>query len=443
MGLVAPRFAHALLVAVVALAVGATSAQAVTYNFTVSPSPPNEDALTTFQLTPTSSHVNAVFWDLDGDGSFDDGTARSVTRTYANRGSVTVRMAARDTSRSNFQVVTKTITVNGRPAADFGFTRSQPLAGESVAFTPAVTDPEGDAVTLSWDFGDGKKSSVSAPSHSFAAAGTYEVVLTATDKHGAATEVAHEVTVAADPGPTAAFEYSPANPRTGDAVRFTSTSTPSQGDVKTTEWDLDGDGEYDETGSQVTWSFTEAGVHRVTMRVTQDNGKRAVAFDDVNVAERPAPPPPPPQPIGPDQPAGGGPEPTAPGGGSDVIAPAPRPKRATRMRPFPVVRIAGVVLPRGALVKILSVRAAQGAKVVVRCRGRGCPVGVVARSSVASLVRFHRFERRLRAGTVLELFVRKANKIGKYTRFLIRAGKPPARVDRCLMPGRARPVRCA
>ena len=125
-----------------------------------------------------------------------------------------------------------------------------------------------------------------------------------------------------------------------------------------------------------------------------------------------------------------------------MTAPAPQPKRPTMMRPFPVVRIAGVVLSRGALVKVLSVKAARGARVVVRCHGRGCPVGTVARSSVAPLVRFHRFERRLPAGVRLELFVRKKSRIGKYTRFLIRAGRPPARMDRCLMPGRARPVRC-
>jgi hypothetical protein len=112
------------------------------------------------------------------------------------------------------------------------------------------------------------------------------------------------------------------------------------------------------------------------------------------------------------------------------------------MKPFPIVRIAGVVLPDGALVRILSVRAPRGASVRVRCRGKGCPARAVARSSAASLVRFHRFERRLPAGVRLEVFVRKARRIGKYTRVLIRAGKPPARVDRCLMPGRDRPVAC-
>ena len=112
------------------------------------------------------------------------------------------------------------------------------------------------------------------------------------------------------------------------------------------------------------------------------------------------------------------------------------------MHPFPVVRIAGIVLPDGALVKVLSVRAPRGASVRVRCRGRGCPARAVAKSTDRSLLRFHRFERRLRAGVTLQLFVRKDGRIGKYTRFRIRAGKPPARVDRCLMPGSSRPVSC-
>ena len=113
------------------------------------------------------------------------------------------------------------------------------------------------------------------------------------------------------------------------------------------------------------------------------------------------------------------------------------------MRPFPVVRIAGLVLPGGVAVRILSVRTPLGSTVRVRCHGSGCPVGSMARTAAVRLVRLRRFERRLPAGTRLELFVRQRRKIGKYTRFAIRAGKPPARVDRCLMPGRERPVRCS
>ena len=73
-------------------------------------------------------------------------------------------------------------------------------------------------------------------------------------------------------------------------------------------------------------------------------------------------------------------------------------------------------------------------RVRVRCHGRGCPVGSATRTSAAPLVRLRRFERRLPVRTKLELFVRKPGMIGKYTSFLIRAGAPPKRIDRCLYP---------
>jgi PKD repeat protein len=434
MGLVAPRLALASLVAVVVLAFGATSAHAVTYGFTVTPESPNPGQTVTFQLTPTSAAVERVRWDLDNDGAFDDGDTRTVTRSFATPGPVTVRMQARETSRSPNQAVTQTFTVNGKPAADFGFTPGDPVAGDDVAFSPEVTDPNGDAVTLAWDFGDGTLSSGGAPTHAFAAPGTYEVRLTATDEHGAATSVTHSVRVAEDPGPAPSFVYSPSAPMEGDPVTFTSTSTPSRGSITTTEWDLDGDGAYDVEGSEVSATFAP-GAHTVTMRVTQSNGRQAVWFTDVTVAKRPAPPPPPAP--GPDPPAGD----DLRTGTSPPADPAPAPALSL-IRPFPVVRIAGVVLPKGALVKILSVRAPRGAGVLARCRGRGCPARAVARSTASPVLRIHRFERRLRAGVTLELFVHKGARIGKYTRFRIRANRPPARLDRCLMPKSNRPVRC-
>ena len=78
------------------------------------PVAPIQGEATTFELTPTSAAVYRVRWDLDGDGQFDDGDARTVTRTYAARGPVIVRMRARETKDSKDQNVTKTITVNGR-----------------------------------------------------------------------------------------------------------------------------------------------------------------------------------------------------------------------------------------------------------------------------------------------------------------------------------------
>ena len=419
--------------ALLLLAPASASAQSGGYDFSVNPNPPNEDQQATFTLTPTSAQVDRVRWDLDGDGDFDDGSSRVVRRTYANRGPVTVRMRARADNEDPYQVVTKTIVVNGPPAADFAFAPAAPLAGQAVSFTPSVSDAEGDGVTVSWRFGDGATSNATSPSHPYAGAGTYSVVLTATDEHGLVTTRTRSVTVRPDPGPTPKFGYSPAAPLTDEAITFRSTSSASYGSITATDWDFDGDGQFDDaSGAEVTWAFATAGNHPVQMRVTQANGRRAVAFADVEVTQRPASPsetpPANPGPTGPVLPA--------------PLLPAPTVKRPVAMRPFPIVRIAGVVLPDGSRIRILSVRVPRGASVRIRCRGKGCPVATIARTSATRLVRFRQFERKLRAGVRLELFVRKAGRIGKYTRFLIRAGKPPARMDRCLMPGKRRPVRC-
>ncbi len=48
-----------------------------------------------------------------------------------------------------------------------------------------TSDPNGNALTYSWDFGDGQKSALSNPGNTFVAAGTYAVRLTVTDSKGA------------------------------------------------------------------------------------------------------------------------------------------------------------------------------------------------------------------------------------------------------------------
>ena len=51
--------------------------------------------------------------------------------------------------------VRKTVTVNGPPTVEFDFEPASPLAGQEVAFSAEVSDPEDDPVSLAWDFGDG------------------------------------------------------------------------------------------------------------------------------------------------------------------------------------------------------------------------------------------------------------------------------------------------
>jgi hypothetical protein len=110
------------------------------------------------------------------------------------------------------------------------------------------------------------------------------------------------------------------------------------------------------------------------------------------------------------------------------------------MTPFPIVRISGRYLSNGARIRLLVVDAPRGAKVSIRCHGRGCPFRKQVKS--ASLVRVKKLERLLRAGAVVKIYVTQRGRIGKYTRVKIRAGKAPARIDKCLAPNSWRPINC-
>ena len=131
--------------------------------------------------------------------------------------------------------------------------------------------------------------------------------------------------------------------------------------------------------------------------------------------------------------------------------PPPSGARPAQLAPYATVRIAGRVTRRGARVDVLSVRAPRDSRVTVRCRGRDCPTRSQSRIVSASApvarantrVSFRTMQRHLRGGTVLEVSVTKDGMIGKFTRFVIRAGKPPLRSDLCLAPGSVRPTRCA
>jgi uncharacterized protein YwbE len=118
---------------------------------------------------------------------------------------------------------------------------------------------------------------------------------------------------------------------------------------------------------------------------------------------------------------------------------------ARAISPFPVVRLRGRLTRGGVRVSLLTVSGPRGIRVAVRCIGGGCP-----RASVVRRVPLHGprlvvvpgLRRVLRAGARLEVRMTQDGMVGKYTRFLIRRGAEPLRLDRCLAPGSATPQRC-
>ena len=85
---------------------------------------------------------------------------------------------------------------NQSPVAAFSASTNQLTAD----FTDASTDSDGTVVAWDWAFGDGATSTAQNPSHTYAAAGSYDVTLTVTDDMGATGSTTQSVTVTGGTG---------------------------------------------------------------------------------------------------------------------------------------------------------------------------------------------------------------------------------------------------
>ena len=110
------------------------------------------------------------------------------------------------------------------------------------------------------------------------------------------------------------------------------------------------------------------------------------------------------------------------------------------IRPFPVVRVAGRFVGKRTKLTRVSVRTPKGTRIRIRCAGHGCPYK--RKAVAAKLIGVRSLQRTYRAKAQIEFFVTQPKKIGKYTRVRMRRVKAPLRLDRCLMPGKTKPVRC-
>jgi PKD repeat protein len=145
----------------------------------------------------------------------------------------------------------------------------------------ASTDPDG-PVSYAWNFGDGETGSGETTSHTYAAAGTYQVELTVTDGPGLSDSETKSVTVAANQPPTADFST------TADDLKLAvdaGASTDADGTIADYSWDF-GDGS---AGSGVADSHTyaESGDYEVELTVTDDDGAKGTVTKTVTVTEPP------------------------------------------------------------------------------------------------------------------------------------------------------------
>jgi PKD domain len=373
-----------------------------------------------------ADHAGALTysWDLDGDGTFcettggQDEVGASVTRTFPTA-NVTpghpVKLRVTDTGGITRELVRNIVVQNTIPSGGFTWSPDSPLPGQPVTFSgaPSIATAGRSIEKYEWDFsfdpaqdpaGQFEEGVQGASvDRSFASPGTHTVGLRVTESGGGFAVVFDRIVVNAPP--QAAFTVAPSSAFAGETVTYSSTSVDPDGPLARHEWDLDGDGAFDDaTGPVVSASYRREGEYNVGLRVTDAKGVTATAGRRVGIE-------------------------------------AP-----------PLALLSGVLIDiegrlEGRLTRVtrLLVRAPRGAAVSVRCKGKSCPKKaklVERKGRGRKRLRIRQLEGTWRPGTRIIVTITRSGYLGKKTTFKIRSGRSPLRRDLCLAPGARRATEC-
>jgi len=280
-------------VAPTALALDASPSPAAvteTVTFTASAEDGNEDAL--------------VFWIDFDDGSYASDTtaggagAQTVTFTHAYdaEGTYTVTVYVNDSYDMEVHNVSTsislTVTANGPPVITLPATMTAQYNVTKKFVPTSVSDPDGDALEVSWDWGDGSAWTMGDPLDSYSASHEYSIVDTVTltvyanDGNGHNISATSEVTVSeANYKPSLVSivkDPSRSSYWTGTQVNFTVTVFDNEGDELTvtvgyvpagsstpvTQTETVTPTAQENMEVNVSFTFTAAGPYTVTANVT-------------------------------------------------------------------------------------------------------------------------------------------------------------------------------
>ena len=144
----------------------------------------------------------------------------------------------------------------------------------SVLFTASGTDPDGDALTYSWDYGDGSAAGTGKKvTHVYASGGTYTATVTARDPGGMTGTATVSIVVGNPPGNQAPTVQIAADPAGGSApltVRFSASGRDPDGDPIMYVWDFGDGGKAG--GKSATHTYAQPGTYTAKVTVTDSKG---------------------------------------------------------------------------------------------------------------------------------------------------------------------------
>ncbi|MBA3681183.1 MAG: PKD domain-containing protein [Bacteroidetes bacterium] len=146
---------------------------------------------------------NIVAWNWNfGDGSVNSFT-RNPVHTYTTSGIYNVVLTA-VSNNSCAASISKPVTINAQPLAQFGMTNDPTIALEPVYFSD-FSAPTGSISSWLWSFGDEGSGEGPSPTHIYQNAGSYIITLTVFDNNGCSDTASKEIQVQILPQVPTAF----------------------------------------------------------------------------------------------------------------------------------------------------------------------------------------------------------------------------------------------
>lgn len=207
-----------------------------------------------------------------GSGILNTSSIADPNHLYSAAGTFVVKLVV-SSGNGCTDTVTRNVVVKPLPPVDFSTTHN--CQNNDVIFTPNGTVMNlATIATWFWEFGDGVTSVLPNPTHTYATAGTYSVILTVFDTAGCSNNITK--TIAIVPEPNANFSSS--TPACKDSqVQFNNLSSAPVGYIVKSEWNF-GDGSPVVTVTDlapVFHTYTSYATFTVTLTVTtNDSCKR-------------------------------------------------------------------------------------------------------------------------------------------------------------------------
>ncbi len=221
--------------------------------------------------TQGDAAISTYAWAF-GDGGTANGAR--VTHTFAQPGTYHVRLTVTDTNNladSATQVVQ--ISLPDPPRAVIS-APSQARIGEIVTFDGSGSTSGSPIDRYAWTFGDGGTANGARVTYAYGQAGSFNVVLTVTDRSGAQSSANHRIEIQPDPArpPTAALT-GPDEAQVGTPVTFRADgSSPGSSAVVRHDWFVNGVQVPGAQANTLTYTFASPGDYVVNVVLTDENG---------------------------------------------------------------------------------------------------------------------------------------------------------------------------